>query len=291
MRQRIPGGTLAGVALLALTPAALFAQTFDPEPFPPEPQNQQKVIRIGGVGGTFLGVGLQEVDADRAKTLKLKEEAGVEITRVEDDSPASRAGLKVGDVILQYNGQRVEGFEQFSRFVRETPAGREVKLLISRDGQSQTLTAKVAARKGMNIPSVAMPRIEIPSMPDLPRTFMMWRSAMLGVEGESLRGQLADYFGAKEGVLVRSVMKGTPAEKAGIKAGDVIVKINDVTVTSPSEISAAIRKIKDKATVPVVLLRDKKEMTVSATIEGDKSGWDGPGPAIRISGQPRSVRL
>src|SRR5579862_1905171 len=72
---------------------------------------------------SFIGVGVEEIDADRAKTLKLSEEAGVEVTRVERDSPAEKAGLKTGDAVLQYNGQRVEGMEQFSRLVRETAPG------------------------------------------------------------------------------------------------------------------------------------------------------------------------
>ncbi len=91
---------------------------------------------------------LAEIDANRAKELKLKEDYGVEITRVEDGSPAEKAGVKPGDVVLEYNGQRVEGMEQFGRMVRETPPGREVKLTISRDGATQTLTAMLAARKG-----------------------------------------------------------------------------------------------------------------------------------------------
>ena len=80
------------------------------------------------VGGTYLGVNLAEIDANRAKELKLKEDYGVEITRVEENSPAEKAGVKAGDVVLEYNGQRVEGMEQFGRMVRETPPGREVKL-------------------------------------------------------------------------------------------------------------------------------------------------------------------
>ncbi|MGA2214797.1 MAG: PDZ domain-containing protein, partial [Bryobacteraceae bacterium] len=92
-------------------------------------------------GGTYLGVSLAEIDANRAKELKLKEDYGVEITRVEEGSPAEKAGVKPGDVVQEYNGQRVEGMEQFGRMVRETPSGREVKLTISRDGASQTLTA------------------------------------------------------------------------------------------------------------------------------------------------------
>ena len=79
-------------------------------------------------GGSYIGVMMQEVDGERAKALKLGEVTGVEITLVEPDGPAEKAGLKVGDVVLRFNGQRVEGNEQFSRLVRETPAGHEVKV-------------------------------------------------------------------------------------------------------------------------------------------------------------------
>src|ERR1700722_4044262 len=83
---------------------------------------------------SFLGVGIQEINSDRAKQLNLTEEAGVEVTYVEANSPAAAAGLKTGDVVVQYNGQRIEGTEQFTRLVLETPEGREVKLQIFRGG-------------------------------------------------------------------------------------------------------------------------------------------------------------
>src|SRR5579871_2891023 len=87
--------------------------------------------------GSFIGVGIREIDSERAKPLKLSEEAGVEVTRVESGSPADKAGLREGDVILQYNGQRIVGIENFSRLVRETPPARDVKLDISRNGGSR----------------------------------------------------------------------------------------------------------------------------------------------------------
>jgi serine protease Do len=271
----------AGVAAIVPMGTAQ-GQPFAPEPFDP----QTAVIRMGGAGTSFLGVNLREVDAERAKELKLKEEAGVEITRVEEDSPAAKAGLKVGDVVLSYNGQRVEGMDQFSRMVRETPPGREVKLSISRDGNVQTLVARLAARK--MYPAIPMPRMEMPSMapmPDLPRAMMMWRTSVLGVEAEALHGQLADYFGVKEGVLVRSVMKETAAYKAGLKAGDVIVRIGDSKVTSPGEISSAIRSMGEKkSSVPIVVIRDHKEITLTASID-DLSGGDMPAPP-RIAARP-----
>lgn len=271
------------LAVLAISPA--FTQPFAPEP---EPQaSTSPIFHVQPGSGSFLGVAVQEVEAERAKALKLKEEAGVEVTRIEDNSPASKAGLKTGDVILQYNGQRVEGIEQFSRFVRETPPGRDVRLTISRDGNVQTVTAKVSSRKAYAMPAASMPRLEIPPMPDMPAVFTMWRSSMLGIEGETLKGQLADFFGVKEGVLVRSVGKDTAAAKAGLKAGDVIVKVNNSDVTSPAEISSALRAIKGKANVPVVIMRDKKELTLNAHIDNDRSEFDMP--RSRVAG--RSFRM
>jgi len=226
---------------------------------------------------SFLGVGIQEIDAERAKALKLPEEAGVEVTRVAADSPAEKAGIKTGDVVLQYNGQRVEGIDQFSRMVRETPAGREVKLGIFRNGAAQTVTAKIAANSapvlnGQFLLPLAPNQEPLDlRVPDLPRSLMTWRSGSLGVEAESLEGQLADFFGVKEGVLVRSVIKGSAAEKAGIKAGDVITKVDDAKVTTPADLSNHLRTMRGK-TVSVVLTRDRKEVTVSVTLEARERG-------------------
>jgi serine protease Do len=235
--------------------------------------------------GSYLGVGVADINAERVKALKLKEERGVEITRVEDNSPASKAGLKVGDVVLDYNGQRVEGTAQFQRMVRETPADRQVRLLISRDGATQTVTAAIAQRSAN---SFGMPQAETDRLksqmdrlrqnlgqlkiPDTPRALMSWRSGALGVEAEALSDQLAAYFGVKEGVLVRSVAKDSVAEKAGIKTGDVITKVGETKVTTPSEVTQTIRGLQDKKTFPVTVVRDRKEMTVSVTLEATKTG-------------------
>src|SRR5688572_3468453 len=94
----------------------------------------------------WMGVGLAEITSDKMSKLKLKEERGVEITSVSPDSPAAQAGLKAHDVILEFNGTRVEGIDQFSRLVRETPSGRSVRLLISRDGAPQTVSVKLGER-------------------------------------------------------------------------------------------------------------------------------------------------
>jgi serine protease Do len=225
------------------------------------------------VGGTYLGVNLAEIDANRAKELRLKEDYGVEITRVEENSPAEKAGIKAGDVVLEYNGQRVEGMEQFGRMVRETPPGREVKITVSRNGSAQTLGAVLGSRKyrfSGNFP----PGFELPEfhMPDMPQIYTATRSALLGVEAETLGSQLAVYFGVKEGVLVRSVLDNTPAQKAGIKAGDVITKVDGMAVSAPSELSNAVRAANAaaasaKKSYAIELVRDRKPVTVSVTVE------------------------
>jgi serine protease Do len=256
--------------------AGLGAQPPDfPQP-PPAPAGPQAYEFHTGVltGGSYLGVNLAEIDSTRAKELKLKETTGVEITRVEEGSPAEKAGLKPNDVVLEYNGQRVEGMEQFGRLVRETPGGREVKLVISRNGATQTITATVAARKvrafGGNIKDFLpdMPEIR---MPDMPQMFSVWRSPVLGVEAEALGSQLAAYFGVKDGVLVRSVLKDSAAEKAGVKAGDVITKVDGVAVTTPNELSNAAHSAGSKGTFALELMRDHKVMSLSVAVDDGRS--------------------
>jgi serine protease Do len=264
-------GILTGVALLASL--TVQGQPTPPAPPPPPAERADGIARIFMVeGGSFLGIGVREVEADRVKELKLKEERGVEITTVDSDSPAAKAGLQKGDVVLEFNGQRIEGMMQFVRMVRETPGGRTAKLLISRNGATQTITATVAERRPGAWPgdarTFAMPRITIP---DIPRPVMSWRAGTLGIEAESLEGALAQYFGVKEGVLVRSVAKESAAEKAGLRAGDVIVKVGDEAVDSPQDISNALRsqgdKKGEKKTVGLTVMRERKETPVSVTIE------------------------
>jgi serine protease Do len=263
--------TLALVGILVTAPGLVAQQA---STAPTAPPAVPKAKMIAAMGGSYLGVNVQEIDGDRAKALKLREEAGVEITSVKADSPAEKAGLKSGDAILQYNGQRVEGMEQFSRFVRETPAGREVKLEIWRNGTPQSIAVKLMAHPSVSgsawstgFPAAAPRAFAFATpMPDLPRSFMSWQSSMLGVEAESLDGQLAQYFGVKEGVLVRSVTTGSAAEKGGLKAGDVIIRVDDSKISTPADVSNRIRSMQGKQ-VPIVVMRDRKEVTLTVTID------------------------
>lgn len=237
-------------------------------------------------GGSFLGVGVRDIDSERARALKLREERGVEITMVEEGSPAAKAGLKNEDVVLGFNGQNVDGAEQFMRLVRETPAGREVKLVVSRNGAAQTIPVTIASRKGrmfrdgenwqFNMPPVDIPAIHIPEIriPDIPRPFFSMRNSALGIEAEQLNPELAQYFGVKSGVLVRSVIKGSSAEKAGIRAGDVITKVNGRSVSAPGEISGELHSAAANKQVSLAVTREHRELAVPVSIEERPSGTE-----------------
>jgi serine protease Do len=276
------------LAVLLAAPATPQAAEKERPPKPPKPATTANIFLQSG-GGSYLGVGVLDIDAERAKAIKLNEERGVEVKNVDDDSPAAKAGLKPGDVVLEFNGQRVESGEQFARLVRETPAGRQAKLLILREGKNQTVTAAIGTRPGQfiargpdgfrfNFPNPPAPPAPPDwggrgkwwgAMPDLPSGTMSWRSGMLGIETEGLGSQLAQFFGVKEGVLVRSVNKNSPAEKAGLKAGDVIIKVSDSAVDSPDDLSRQVRAVRGKGRVVLTVVRERKETTVTVELEDD----------------------
>jgi len=269
--------TFQCVVGLAVSSLGVFGQAPPAPPAaPPAPAHVQKIITINA-GGSFLGVGVKDVEAERAKALKLTEEYGVEVTSVEDDSPAAKAGLKVSDVVVEFNGHRVESTTQFVRMVHETPAGRQVKMQVLRNGGAQVLTATIATRskKTINMPEIQsmirehLGNINLPDMRimDIPKAMMSWNSSMLGVEVEAVESQLAQYFGVEKGVLVRSVVKGSAAEKAGFKAGDVITKVDDAKVSAPRDITSAIRNLKEKKTFNITYVREKREASAQVTIE------------------------
>ncbi len=251
-----------------LVASGLPAQEAPEPPAPPRPP-QVIVNALAAVSRSYLGVGVREVDAEIARQKKLPEERGVEITSVAENSPAEKAGLKKGDVVLEYNGQPVQGVEQFIRLVRETPVGRSVTLKVSRDGSIHTLTATIGTCRNCG-PFGALGPFEIPDIQswslDLPNIYTSWRSGVLGIEAEALQSQLAEYFGVKEGVLVRSVKPDSPAARAGLRAGDVIIKAGETRVAKPRDVSRALRSAAGKS-LQFTIVRDKREMTVTVTLD------------------------
>lgn len=228
----------------------------------------------------WLGVDIGEITAERAKDLKLPAVRGVVVEQVEADSPAAKAGLKQNDVILRYDGQTVEGTVQFRRLVRETPPGRTVNLEISRDGNSQTLSVQITDRNAYYEKRMrgAMPEFgksfsfQVPDFEMHGPEMFMWMNGggpALGIEAEDLSGQLGAYFGAPNdaGVLVRSVRSGTAAARGGLKAGDVIVKVDGTAVKSVSDLREHLREKRDAKSVTLGVLRKGSELNLTVELE------------------------
>ena len=232
--------------------------------------------------GAYLGVDISDITSDRLGALKLKEEQGVEITMVDQDAPAGKAGIKEHDVILTMNGTAIESGAQLRRMIHEMPAGRMVIFGISRDGQPMTIKVQLADRKKtfVYVPKDKDFHFEIPPIPNLPdfdmptSVVVVHSSARSGLMVENITAQLGEFFGVKNGngVLVRSVEKGSRAEKAGFRAGDVIVRVNDQPVHDTSDFSHALRS-RNAGAVTVNVIRDKKEQNLSLPLpERKESG-------------------
>ncbi|MFQ5816540.1 MAG: PDZ domain-containing protein [Terriglobia bacterium] len=219
--------------------------------------------------GAWLGVSLTDVTPEKVSELKLTQEYGAVVSKVEEESPAAKVGLQEDDVILEYQGVRVESAATLARLVRETPPGRMVRLRISRDGRQQTLTATLERRRyvrgEIRIPPIRIPEIDIRGFSSRPR---------LGISADELTLQLAEYFGVKQGkgVLVREVNAGSPAEKAGLKAGDVIVRLDDKTIEDVGDLRRALRRKKGGESVTLGIVRNRAETLVRVELEETRRG-------------------
>jgi serine protease Do len=261
----------------------------------------------------YLGINMRDIGDDEIAGLKLKESRGAEVTHVDHDGPAGKAGLREHDVILQMNGQIIEGEDQLRRLLRETPAGRTVVLILSRDGQQQTVTTQLANKQeverqaweqrfrvpdpseGAGVASgseaSSTSTIATPSAPSSGSSVkgqsffspggvvrsghtlmgaLSTGSSYTGAMVETLGPQLAEFFGTNGvGVLIHSVDANSPAATAGLRAGDVVVRANSVTLTTTGDWTKLVRENRGKA-MPVVVLRDKKEQTLTLTLDGKK---------------------
>lgn len=248
-----------------------------------EPAIQEEfVFPFNEEGSSWLGVETQEVTAEKAKALKLSAERGVVLGKIVADSPAAKAGLKQDDAITELNGQRVEGTAQFRRMLREIPAGRTVQLTVWRAGRSQTLNVTLGKSEenhsrwmksapgtfAFHMPEIP-PMPEIPDMPGMERFgFFSGAHARLGIDAEDIDGQFASFFGLSdgEGILVRSVNSGSPADNAGIKSGDVITGVNGDRVRTVGELREKIAAQNDAKGVQLSILRNKAETKLSVEL-------------------------
>jgi serine protease Do len=254
----------------------------------------------------YLGIETRDVSEDQLGVLKLKDARGAEITNLDHDGPACKAGMRMHDVILQMNGQVVENEDQLRRMLKDMPVGRSVSFVVSRDGQTQTLAMQMADRNTVGLQAWEQHyTVPAPGSSGVVRgnTFfdsktanampapkehrdllgtetIILSSSFTGAKLEVMGPQLAEFFGAAggAGLLVRSVDTNSPADDAGMKAGDVVVKINSISVANGTDWTKTVHDNKGKP-VPVVVLRDKHEQTLTLTPDGKKrsSLWQGFG--------------
>ncbi len=233
---------------------------------------------------SMIGITTRDAPADKPE--------GAVITSVDAGTPAAKAGLKEGDVIVEVDGERVRSSSQLGRLVRETPPDRPVKVVATREGKRVEMTVTPTAsnvgsymfelpnpefREGPLTRSFRPWLYQGPATPDLnwfgfpnPRT----RPGMprLGISVQPLTPQLAEYFGTKDGVLVATVDDGSAAAKAGLRAGDIITAIDGRQVASARDVQSALsgKRSGDQAKVDIV--RDRKPRTMTVTLENEGRG-------------------
>jgi serine protease Do len=241
--------------------------------------------------GVQLGVSVRDLDAEQQKTT-----SGALVEDVRAGSAAEKAGIQKGDVITEFDGERVRGARHLSRLVTETPEGRTVTAGLLRDGRPRDVSVTpesgaLAWENGFEelLPPQRferLPRLERdddvrgqlerawPAFPDVEefkrfgeefKLFGYGAQPRLGIRVQELSPQLAEYFGTNDGVLVSSVETDSPAAKAGLRAGDVVTAVNGKAVTSSSELVEAVRSTEEELTIDY--MRDKKAGSTKATLE------------------------
>jgi C-terminal processing protease CtpA/Prc len=253
----------------------------------------EPVVQVFG-GGSYIGVSVRDADAEDVKTAKLQAPGGVVIDSVREGSPAEKAGLKAGDVIVEFDGERVRSTRQFTRLVQETPAERQVQTVVMRAGQRTTVSVQPSRPEARweslfdsdhSFAYRLTPRPAPPAPPATPRAprpprppdvveafphlerFFYSSSGRLGIQVQGLSDQLATYFGTQEGVLVTSVTDNSAAAKAGLIAGDVIVAFNGTAVTTSGDLSRQVHEMGENQEFTLDIVRDKKKQTLKGKIE------------------------
>jgi serine protease Do len=271
----------AAAAGLAIAPPAAHSQAQELAPIFEEPS--PLAIHSSPPAG-YLGVDVVDVDADKAQNLKLKEVRGAVITLIDHDAPAGQVGLKVNDVVLGINGQNIDNAEALRRMLREIPPGNKISLVISRDGDIQTLGVQLVDRKQMehevwnkllNVEpgpvAPAPPSSGIFSGGEAPapsgwHMSLFMSTLNVGAMVEPLTSQMADYLGVPSGLMVKSVAHKSEAAAAGLKAFDVILKVGGDSIATSADWDRALRSNEGKP-VQVTILRDKKQQTVTLQVD------------------------
>ncbi|MGD1105173.1 MAG: PDZ domain-containing protein [Terriglobia bacterium] len=276
MTRKFFSGLALAIALLVAGAGVLYGQEAPEPPEPPAPPASTQVFVLND-GTVHLGVTLGDVTTEKAQELKLPAVAGAIVNSVQKDSAAAKAGMEKGDAIMEFDGVRVRSSAELRRLIRETPAGRTVAIKLVRGGKTLVRSAKLEASTNHYNYNFNMPEIHIPPMdfPEFSFTFGAHR-ATLGISADDLTPQLAQYFGVKQGkgVLISEVTKGGAADKAGLKAGDVIVQVDGKPISGVEDLRSALNDnfTGDTRKVSLTIVRDHHEQTVNADLTRSQAG-------------------
>lgn len=270
---------LTGLTVAAVSVPAVQAQT----------EQRTERVQMPRTGhSSMIGVRLSDVAADQVKTYKLSKAEGAVVEAVNPNSPAATAGFHEKDVVVEFDGEHVRSASHLTRLVAETPVGRDVAVIVMRDGRRTNLHLKTEAgaanswfdptlggmidRDQMRDAAEQAGRAaremgrNIPDMMEGMRNGISNRGR-LGVSVQEVTPELAEYFGLKSGVLVASVRPDSAAAKAGLKAGDVITAVDGKAVSTPAELVNALPMGDGTHDVNLTFVRDKHERSVKATLE------------------------
>lgn len=299
----IAGTVALGALGFALAPTAVHAQSGD-------------IIQILGEtrpllhssSKVYLGVELEDVSADKAPTLKLKDPHGAVVTLIDHDAPAAQAGIQVNDVILSLNGQKVESVAQFWQMLYQYPAGKKVSVLISRNGDQQTLAVTLADRRAVEhevwdrignggdvFPSATPGLAMVSSGGDSPAPggfhLPFFGSTLnVGAMVEPLTAQMAEYLGIASGLMVKQVARKSEAALAGLKSFDVILKVDAEKVTNVAGWDRALRSNQGKP-IQVTILRDRKQQVLTLQVDSKHpqatpAAAPAPSPGSQLLAEP-----
>ncbi len=218
----------------------------------------------------WLGISIQDLTDKLEKSMNLKSKEGVLVSDVSEDSPAEKAGLKEEDVIVEFAGKKVKDTEEFVKAVRATKPDTKVKIVYLRGDEKKTTEATVGRRKETAEALTVSPNV-------FAGPGMAWSvgegRGVLGMQVSELNDQLAEYFGVPDGgVLVEEVKKGGAADKAGFKAGDVIVKIGRKNVDEVSDITRVLGAYDPGDTLTLDVVRKGQRMALSVVLEKGEEG-------------------
>lgn len=231
----------------------------------------------------YIGVYMQELTEDVRQGLDMEVSKGVLVSGVQDDSPAAEAGVEEGDVVISFGGKDVDSPAELRDAVSAYQPGSQAKMEVVRDGKTKALTLTIGERNDNENESwyFNTPDVQIHGMGDMHRAFSMIGGPRLGIDAHELEkdDDLSSYFGAKEGVLVLGVEDESVASAAGVKAGDVITKIGDATVTDVRDLREAVRDFDEGDDFTITVVRKGKTQSLKATMdEQEFSFHNGGGP-------------